>query len=216
MLRVYEKAINPEALKEIRTMFDNVVNDVGLTEKFYIDDNVLQMERTALNHRFNEMMEYYHKLFIMYNEGFEQFKYFEQRVCVMFTRVHQPSPIHVDCDDERDSKGVTLIIPLTFHDNIKTVAWKNKFNTNAELTDYKNKFINEIKSFRKANLVTKEVDISHCLKIYNLNIGEVMELDGIASWEPGNIIVFDKIQAHCSSNFVSHIPFKDYVLFHSR
>jgi hypothetical protein len=209
MLKVYEKAIDIEQINELRIMFDKVVNEVGLLDKFYINDNLLQMERTILNNHFPEIRR---QCRLLINSKIPRLVAFAQNI--MFTRVHHASPVHVDVDEEY-SKGVTLIIPLTFHEDIKTVVWKDEFRNNKQLTEYKMKFANEFNSFKKINSVSKEVDISHCMKMYGLNMGDVMELDGIASWELGNIIVFDKTQAHCSSNFTSHIPFKDYLLVHT-
>jgi hypothetical protein len=210
MLKVYENAIDSEKITELRVMFDKVVNEVGLLDKFYINDNVFQMERTVINYQFPDMRKHCR---LLINSHVPRLVDLKQSI--MFTRVHYPSPVHVDVDEEY-SKGVTLIIPLTFHDGIKTVVWKDEFINNSELTAFKNRFINETRSFTKKNAISKEVDISHSMSMYGLNMGDVMELDGVASWQPGNIIVFDKTQAHCSSNFITHVPFKDYLLVHTQ
>ena len=55
MLNVYENAIDSEKITELRVMFDKVVNEVGLLDKFYINDNVFQMERTVINYQFPDM-----------------------------------------------------------------------------------------------------------------------------------------------------------------
>ena len=209
MLRVYEKAINSEKLAKLRTMFDKVVNEVGLLDKFYINDNVLQQERTVINNHFPDMRGFCRRLI---NSHLPKLIGLDQSI--IFNRVHYPSPVHVDVDEEY-SKGVTVIIPLTFHEKIKTVVWKDEFMNNRELTAFKYKFIDEIKSARKKNSISKEVDISHSMTMHGLNMGDTMEIEGIAAWEQGNIIVFDKTQAHCSSNFITHLPFKDYLVVHT-
>ena len=210
MLKVYENAIDTEKLIKLKTMFDKVVDEVGLLDKFYIDDNVLQMERTIVNNYFPEIRKYCR---LLINSYIPQLVSFNQYI--MFTRVHHASPIHIDVNaNEEHSKGVTLIIPLTFHEKIKTVVWKDEFTNKRELTEFKNRFINETRSFTKKNSISKKVDISHST-MCGLNMGDVMELDGIAAWRPGNIIVFNRTQAHCSSNFTTHIPLKDYLLLHT-
>jgi hypothetical protein len=209
MLKVYENVVTPSQLLELRTMFDAVVNEVGFIDKFFINDGIVQMERTSVKDQFPKMEQYCRQLINSYTS-----ELLELKQNIMFTRVNYPSPIHVDSNKE-SSPGRLLILPLTFNTDIKTIVWKNTFNNNEEISDYKSKFINETKSFKKVNSLSKEVDISHCLKMHKLSLGEVMELDGMAPWDRGNIIIFDKNQAHCSSNFIPQMPFKEYLLVHA-
>ena len=207
MLRVYDNVVSADDLNKIKKMWDTVANTMGLVDKFYIDDQ-LHMERTVINDHFPDMYRFC-KTLINFNIP-NKIHYGK----IIFTRVHIPSPTHVDVD-EAGAPGFTVIIPLTFHDEIKTIVWKDKFDDNSKFSKFKDDFVKNSKSSVRLNSITKEANLSHLLEIDDVNIGEVMELDGYAKWQKGSIIVFDKTQVHCSSDFRQHLPFKDYVLVHT-
>ena len=128
---------------------------------------------------------------------------------INFARAFYPIAIHVDIN-ESAVDGDTIIIPLTFNEDIKTLWWKG--SVYSPIFD---SWLHEHNLFEGAdkvnNLSTK----------YNLENGfwpkpdivDYMELDGIGNWRKGTAFMGRRSQPHCSTNFLkSGMTHKDYIL----
>jgi len=128
---------------------------------------------------------------------------------INFARAFYPIAIHVDIQGSRDD-GDTIIIPLTFNKDIKTIWWKGtvyKACFDAWLEE-KNFFIDEDKV---NNLSSKyELDTGFWQKP---DVVDYMQIDGIGDWLKGRAFRGRRSQPHCSTNFLkSGLTYKDYIL----
>ena len=237
MLKIYTNVISEDKILEIKDAFNIVQNDIGLNDKFYIDDDrvldtyknmlsgqqypdilydngkPLTMERTPIN-RISKIWPIKHYIFNVIKSVLS----LTYEPSIIFTRVHLPSNVHADVDI-REEPGYTLIIPLTFHNSIKTVVWDNQFKSPAELQNYKKAIIKKIhKTFNEHDEIPSDIDLRHCEVSYNHDklFPKYLQNGVFADWEQGNIIVFNRRQAHCSSNFRNYLPYKDYILVHTQ
>ena len=128
---------------------------------------------------------------------------------INFARAFYPIAIHVDINESLED-GNTIIIPLTFNDDIKTLWWKKRVYS--PIFDF---WVQEQNFFVGKNKVN---DLS---TRYNLDTGfwpkpeivDYMEIDGIGDWQKGTAFMGRRSQPHCSTNFLkSGITHKDYIL----
>jgi hypothetical protein len=253
-MKVYKNAIEPELLAEIRTAFDRIKDEIGFTDRYYIDyndrylmstfrkfitnpdclpilregDNALHMERavfgvdgawgTLTQMNSPEKMQPYFKEIVkkIYGVMAPVGNFVQHPVDLMFVRVHLPADLHVDKLHERaeHDDGYTLIIPLTFDSNIKTVVWDQEFYSRTEAEAWKRSVLDN-KEPETTSGVPQGVDLQHCT-VGDKFLPDYLDNVQLAEWEPGSIIVFERQRIHCSSNFRNHLPFKDYVLIHSQ
>jgi hypothetical protein len=239
MLNVHKNVISEDKIQEIKDAFNIVQNDVGLNDKFYIDDDrvlntyknmlkgqqypdilydndkPLAMERTSIS-KINKIWPIKNYIFNIIKSVLP----IKDEPSIIFTRVHLPSSIHTDVD-EREDPGYTVIIPLTFHDSIKTVAWDNQFKSPKELNIYKKAIINKIYKIVTINdhdEVPADIDLRHCEVSHNHDklFPHYLQNCTYAEWNQGDVITFNRRQAHCSSNFRNYLPYKDYILAHTK
>jgi hypothetical protein len=130
---------------------------------------------------------------------------------INFARAFYPIAIHVDVPPPpKPQDGDTIIIPLTFNEQIKTVWWKGQV-------------YNPVFDFWLAeqNYFSDKKKLNNLSKTYNLenaywpkpDIVDYMELDGIGDWRKGTAFMGRRSQPHCSTNFLkSGMTHKDYIL----
>lgn len=127
-----------------------------------------------------------------------------------YSRGYLPIAIHVDVpEDNPNEDGDTILIPLTFNDNIKTIWWKGQvkdpiFDNWIARQDWTNK--------KKVNNLSQTLNLKNGYWL-KPDIVDYMELDGIGHWKKGNVFTGRRSQPHCSNNFKSYgIPHKDYII----
>lgn len=125
-----------------------------------------------------------------------------------FARGILPIAIHVDIAEDKGD-GETIIIPLTYDKNIKTIWFKENvfepiFDYWVESQDFSKR--------QKVNNLRNEFDMSNAY-YHRPEIVDYMEVDGIGDWKKGNVFRGRRSQPHCSNNFrTSGIDFKDYII----
>ena len=134
-------------------------------------------------------------------------------VHIFFSRSVYPVGIHTDTS-EREPKGHTLIIPLTFDDRIKTLVWKETAVGQSDLEKIFHRFQNDIRSFTPHPRISNKLDLRNCW-LSQPSIVDFLELDGMASWQVGSIFKFERRQLHASNNYREFVDFKDYILIHN-
>jgi hypothetical protein len=226
MLEIFNNGITDEELDFLRYEFDTMKSKVDFPFKTYINKNgsiyfeankivvgentfseegkFLNWERIKLSDELSNKIK---------NILLRNMPDLDDTLVFYFVRSYYPLRIHYDDNDLRQ-KGNTMIIPLTFDENIKTVVWKPYDNIN-DLEDYKRQFSNNPKIFVPTKSVPNEIDLSHCYTGTNKNFVYALEYDGAASWKKGTVLSFGRMQFHASSNFKSTREFKDFVLIHS-
>lgn len=245
MLTVHNNAVSAEFLADIISAFARIETDIGLEEKFYLEDSsgkilqrfkeiidppefvcdngrVLIMERTH-SLQYSPGLGWLRKINKEIIKLVTPLANIKSEISPIFTRVHLPSSLHVDLDGSAVS-GYTVIIPLTFHPSIKTVAWSNQFESMQDLTDWSNETRDPCAGINNHLAGLDGIDLRHCGIDLNLPFthcpnhpdwpGYLVDPQW-GAWEPGNVIVFNRNALHCSSNFRNYLPFKDYILIHT-
>jgi hypothetical protein len=132
---------------------------------------------------------------------------------VWLVRSHNPIGMHVDADEIKNQHGRTFIIPLTFDDRIKTVVW-NRISTMSEFNRLTQAFAADSTVFEKVNDISQELLLNNCW-FGTPSITDYIEVEGIATWEPGVVIEFNREKLHASNNYTVFVPHKDYILVHT-
>jgi hypothetical protein len=132
---------------------------------------------------------------------------------IWLVRSHNPVGIHVDYDETQNQQGRTFIIPLTFDDRIKTIAW-NRISTMSEFNRFAQSFATDPTVFEKVNDISNELLLNNCWFGFP-SITDYIEVDAVATWESGVVIEFNREQLHASNNYTVFVPHKDYILIHT-
>jgi hypothetical protein len=132
---------------------------------------------------------------------------------ILFSRSFHPIGIHTDTS-ETHWQGHTLMIPLTFNNDIKTLVWKQTALGQSGLNEIFQRFINHTDSFTKQSNISQQLDLRNCW-LGQPPIVDFLELDGIAEWQSGSLFKFERKQLHASNNYKTIVDFKDYVLIHN-
>ena len=132
---------------------------------------------------------------------------------IMFSRSVYPIGIHTDTD-EKNLKGHTIMIPLTFDDRIKTLVWKETAVGQSGLNAIFQRFQTDIKSFQPQPRISNKLDLRNCW-LGQPSVVDFLQLDGMASWRTGSIFKFERQQLHASNNYREFVDHKDYVLIHN-
>lgn len=132
---------------------------------------------------------------------------------ILFSRSMHPVGIHTDTN-EQEHTGHTIMIPLTFDNRIKTLAWKETAIGQSGLDKIFQRFQTDIDSFTRRSNISQELDLRNCW-LGDPTIVDFLELDGMAEWRAGSIFKFERKQLHASNNYKAFVDFKDYVLIHN-
>lgn len=136
---------------------------------------------------------------------------FSSDIPIYLVRAYYPIGIHADA--EIPTTGKTIIIPLTFDNNIKTLVFK-KTGTNNDVAQLVEQFSRDPNQFKRLNLLSKKLNLKNCW-LGEPNLADCLELDDIAEWNSNTVIMFDRMQFHGSNNYKKIVDFKDYVLVHT-
>jgi hypothetical protein len=132
---------------------------------------------------------------------------------VWLVRSHNPIGIHVDADEIKNQHGRTFLIPLTFDERIKTIVW-DRVSTMNEFNQFAQAFAADPAQFVKVNNLSSELLLNNCW-FGNPSIVDYINIEGIATWEPGTVIEFNREKLHASNNYTVFVPYKDYILIHT-
>ena len=144
-------------------------------------------------------------------DSVKQFGFDKIERCYMkFARGYLPIAMHVDVPAHNvEEDGWSIMIPLTFSNHIKTIAFTEKVTE--PIFDYWIESQDWTARQKKNNLREK----------FNLKnayydkpeIVDYMEVDGIGDWLKGNVFCFRRSNPHCSTNFRTlGLPYKDYII----
>lgn len=132
---------------------------------------------------------------------------------IWLVRSQNPIGMHVDADEIKNQHGRTFIIPLTFDDRIKTVVW-DRISTMREFNKLAQDFAADPTAFTKVNTISEEMLLNNCW-FGKPSITDYVAIEGIATWEPGIVIEFNREKLHASNNYTVFMPHKDYILIHT-
>jgi hypothetical protein len=132
---------------------------------------------------------------------------------IWLVRSHNPIGIHVDADEIKNQHGRTFIIPLTFDHRIKTVVW-DKVITMSKFNSLAQAFAADSTAYTKVNNISNELLLNNCWA-GNPSITDYIDVEGIATWDMGTVIEFDREKLHASNNYTAFVPHKDYILIHA-
>lgn len=215
MLSTYNNIIGDADIdyikKEFAQLFDNTVID----DKRYInhidtirdvfkstENQLLQQERINVN--FLPVGKYIRNLL---NAIINVADHTE----IYFIRAYYPVGIHADAD--KYTTGKTILIPLTFSTDIKTLIFKET-GTNQDFSNFVNQFINNPKQFKRSNLLSRTLNLKNCW-FGTPSLTDFLNVDGIVDWNPNVVMIFDRMQFHGSNNYKDVVDSKDYVLIHT-
>jgi hypothetical protein len=215
MLKKYEHVFSEDELQIFRFWFDQALEQTGFENKFSFEVNNYNFETDVLNLN-NKNVSYCMerskltkiqkneislKIMSIVNKKFKDIS----AEGMYFVRVNIPSFLHIDEMKPQkiyaSKSAYTYIIPLTFSDNISTVAFREQFDSNKEFEAFKNKTDN-VRSNEPQNLIS-HVSYEH-----------VFTFENHVTWDKGCLIEFTAGQVHCSSNFRPYHNYKDYILWH--
>lgn len=220
MLQIFENAITNEELSYLNAEFDKLkIEHLFKDEIYYIDhtetleeiynkkETVVQQCRFKLNGLpvGNKVIEILRKY-----AGPEE----DLETLPMWASVADfPIGVHADVPED-DIPGNTFLIPLTFNENIKTVIWKPLMGL-TKIDEFIKDFGENGLRYPKKSNTTTQVDVTHCW-LSKPSIANAMELDGIATWNKGTIIKFDRRQPHASNNWKPFVDYKHYIVIHAK
>jgi len=242
MLTVHKNAVSPGLLTDIQAAFARVEKEIGFEDQFYMDmgqdaGEVMRAFRRIINPP--EFVQHNNQALLMerthilkqhssapWLRGITRaildivtpLANIKTETSPIFTRVHLPSTVHVDSELNNQYLGYTVLIPLTFDSSIKTIAWSNQFDTMEDLQAWKQSVVVKNTTHNDPVAGLNGIDLRHCgldCDVPYKYWPEYLQDPQAGAWEPGNILVFERRSAHCSSNFRNHLPFKDYVLIHT-
>lgn len=215
-MKIHENFLSDQILSELRQEFDQWYAKNTFTEQYTIDHedtikeifnltekSLIQQKRSELSK--TEIGEYIKKLL-------GPLAKLSPRDFVYFSRSFYPIGLHADTDDKQ-SKGKTFLIPLTYDERVKTIVFKDKM-TNPEFGKFVQEFANNISKFEYKSNLSEQYKLAHCW-FGSPNLLDYMELDGMGAWAKGSVIEFDRNQLHASNNYKDFVDYKDYILVHT-
>ena len=173
-------------------------------EKFSDEGKYLNWERIKIN---EELRNYVRQILTRVISDLDD------DLTFYFVRSHSPLRIHLDGTDFRQ-KGKTMIIPLTFNENIHTVVWQQD-STVVNFEAWMKQFYQDPKKFKPSKIVPADINLKHCCVKNDSSFLQALDYDGSVAWKKGTIMSFGRMQYHASSNFKLLNDFKDFVLIHS-
>jgi len=219
MLTVFENAITAEEIMYLQQQFAELKSTVEFNDTYLItnpdeirelynseSESLIQQERVSVNPY--PVAELVRRMVnrILPNP-------LKDSIPILFSRSVYPIGIHTDTD-EKNLKGHTIIIPLTFDERIKTLVWKETALTQKGLNDIFQRFQTDLKSFQPQPRISNKFDLRNCW-MGRPSIVDFLQLDGMAPWRTGSIFKFERQQLHASNNYREFVEFKDYVLIHN-
>ena len=216
-MKTHKNFLTAEQVAEFRSAFDDYVSRHRLAFKYWIDHEetirevfkkdvkrLVQQERTDVRRE---------PLGQLVRELIAPIVSVPETTNVWLVRSHNPIGIHVDADEVKNQHGRTFIIPLTFDDRIKTLVW-NRISTMSEFNRLTQAFAADPTVFEKVNTVSDELLLNNCW-FGTPSITDYIEIEGIATWESGAVIEFNREKLHASNNYTVFVPYKDYILIHT-
>lgn len=219
MLTVFENAVTAEEIAHLQQQFAELKATVEFDDRYLItnpdeihelynseSESLIQQERVSIN---------------AYPVA-ESVRRIVNRILpeplkpstpIMFSRSVYPIGIHTDTD-ERDCRGHTIMIPLTFDQRIKTLVWQETAVGVPALNEIFQRFQTDLKSFQPQPRISNKFDLRNCW-MGRPSIVDFLQLDGVAEWRAGAIFKFARQQLHASNNYREFVEFKDYVLIHN-
>jgi hypothetical protein len=202
MLVIKENALSDEFLDSMRLEFDRLfalgedIQDTGA------------LRRISINQKYPDLKDAVHQEIVrLFGRPVEL------KNSIYFTRSYQPLLIHVDSDKDKD-QGATIIIPLTFDVNIKTIVWSNR-SSRGNLLNIIGPLLGDKENSPILSDISKQINLDH-IDTDHIHLADLLELDGFVAWSKGVAFLFDKMQLHASSNFKSlgH-DHKDFIVLHT-
>ena len=233
MLKKYSNVLADFETETLQTWFDEALASTGFELKFPFDDPYYDRDKDCfgITHKLNNPHHIDSIIYAMertlvppdqkYRIGTLINKItgkdfdFVRNDGMYFVRVKIPSAVHIDelvrGDEYKSSKGFTYLIPLTYSDNIATVAWKNIYNKLGDMNEDKMHYLQKIRPTAKPKEYPDNIKamLSHCIDVV-----DYWELENYVTWEKGSLIELCAGQVHCSSNFRLYHEYKDYILWH--
>ena len=233
MLKKYNNVLSDFELGILKTWFDEALAKTGFELKFSFEDpyydrdkdvfkikhkladphhpdsQIYSMERTLVPN------DQKYRIGTLINKITGKNFDFVKNEGMYYVRVRIPSAVHIDevyiGDNFISSKGFTYLIPLTYSDNIATVAWKNIYDKISDMNEDKMHYLHKVKPTEEPKEYPDEIKamLSHCIEVAG-----GWELENYVTWEKGSLIEFCAGQVHCSSNFRPYHNYKDYILWH--
>ena len=128
MLEIFENAITADEITHLQEQFTQLKSTVELDERYYItskddirdlynsdSESLIQQQRISV-------LKFPVADFVRNIVNQILSTPLKDSVRIMFSRSFYPVGIHVDV--QKNEKGHTLMIPLTFDNRIKTLVWK--------------------------------------------------------------------------------------------
>jgi hypothetical protein len=216
-MNIHNNFLNADQILILRKCFDQHVENNDLNFKYWIThkdtikevfhsdaDQIVQQERRDVA---SKELGNYTRLFL------KSIIDIPADTNIWAVRSHAPIGIHTDSDDVLYQQGRTIIIPLTFDDRIVTLVW-DKVLTQKQLQELFQSFASDPTNFEKLNNSSQQYQLDNCW-FGDPCLTDFLPLLGVAKWQLGTIIEFDRQIAHASNNYTKFIPFKDYLLIHT-
>lgn len=216
-MKAHKNFLTAEQVAEFRNAFDDYVSKHRLAFKYWIDHEetirevfkkdvkrLVQQERTDV--RREPLGQAIRELMLPIVSV-------PDTTNIWLVRSHNPIGIHVDADEIKNQHGRTFLIPLTFDDRIKTLVW-NRTSTMSEFNRFAQAFAADPTVFEKVNTISDELLLNNCW-FGTPSITDYIEIEGIATWESGTVIEFNREKLHASNNYTVFVPHKDYILIHT-
>ncbi len=219
MLTVCENAVTPQEIAELQQQFAELKATVEFNDAYRITnpDEIRELYNSNL-----ESLPQQERVVVNSYPVADRVRSIVNRILpsplktstpIMFSRSVYPIGIHTDTD-EKNFKGHTIMIPLTFDKRIKTVVWQETAIAQQGLNAIFQRFQTDIKSFRPQPRISNQFDLRNCW-MGQPSIVDFLQLDGLAEWCAGSIFKFSRQQLHGSNNYREFVDHKDYVLIHN-
>jgi hypothetical protein len=219
MLTVFENAVTAEEIAHLQQQFAELKATVAFNDAYRITnldeirelynsnlDSLPQQERMVVNsYPVADLVRSIVNRILP--------KPLKTSTSIMFSRSVYPIGIHTDTD-EKNLKGHTIMIPLTFDERIKTLVWCKTAAGQSGLNAIFQRFQLDPTSFQPQPRISNKFDLRNCW-MGRPSIVDFLQLDGMAPWRTGSIFKFERQQLHASNNYREFVEFKDYVLIHN-
>jgi hypothetical protein len=218
MLEIFKNAVTENEITHLQEQFAQLKSTVEFNDRYYItskddirdlynldSESLIQQQRVSV-------LKYPVANFVRNIVNQILPTPLKESVRIMFSRSFYPVGIHVDV--QKNEKGHTLMIPLTFDTRIKTIVWKETATGQQDLNSIFHRFQTDINSFQPQPKISDQLDLRNCW-LGQPSIVDFLELDGMAEWQAGSIFKFSRRQLHASNNYKEFAEFKDYVLIHN-
>jgi hypothetical protein len=140
--------------------------------------------------------------------------------CGKFQRCYIPFGMHMDSKPKHTNdnlqfsenwktEGNALLIPLNEGIHLHTVFWNKHYHTikeqNNDFLAFARLPINQTKS----NGIGETYDLEFAWADKNKKLYSHLEVDDVFEWKLGNAATWGRNQLHASTNFATHIAYKD-------